>query len=191
MYQKEKAPYEERYSRVMKYFGVFLAIALIGSITIIGFLPEEVSCALERNYWFTVLWPPNLVNKTILQVNHGNLDICRVIPATSWSAAMGILMFLDRVIFEYFYNERREIIGVKGPIILLIIAISLILPQNPLNPTVIVHTKSFFSINTNSFSFISEIKLIFFAFIAFFFAAEGGSYILIHLRATHDEKIKK
>jgi hypothetical protein len=167
---------------------VFFSFDALGFVTIAHVIPESIACRMEENYWFIVLWPTNISNRAILEAAPGgNLNACRMISATAWSAAVGIAMFFIRALFELYYNERRNFLKIKAPIMLFSIGMFAYLP-NPFNPTIIDYGRRVFSINIHFPRIVSETELLAFSFGTFFILSECFAVALVYTRSKIDAR---
>jgi hypothetical protein len=188
---KQKGPYDGRYyGRVFPSMAIYAVLSTLGYFIIVAVLPENMACALDNVRWFVALWPANFANEKILVSLNGTLDSCRVIPATAWSASIGILMLFDRIVYEIRYNERRRFVGMMLPFMYFCGALLLFAPES-LNPTIIGDSNSFYSVSFKHPDLVTNFQLLVFSFGTFFLLSECVAFTLIYIRSKIDDWTRK
>ena len=183
------APYERRYKIVFKTYFLFIGMFVLGSWFIIPNLPHNLACALKDTPWIVALWPSNRLNIQVLsEVPDTTLDVCTLIPSVSWAALVGIFLLFWRIIFEWRFNERRRVLGLKGPAILSSVAIWSIFSGIIFDIPEIIHNKSLFAPNFYSWNILATLKLSLLAFSVSIFLAESYSILLIYVRSYLDAR---
>ncbi len=103
--------YRQRYRIIAPFYIVIFILFVAGSLIAIPFfIPRETVCFISEQEWFRGLWGPNHQYAEVLKQNsYSKIDACKLIAATSWGSALGILLFSIRMIIEFIQRESQII----------------------------------------------------------------------------------
>lgn len=184
MSQPKNYVYEERFRIFLLILLFFFVVDVVGFVFIVAVVSEEFACHLNGMDWFVELWPPNAINTEILRAHPAaKLDICRVIPATAWSAAVGIAMLLALVLFDIIHKRERMLFrNIHIPLALLFAGIFMMLPIKTIGPSVIEYGRAAYSINIRYPIHFIESGLLILSFIPFYVISMSLIFLMAHVR---------
>ena len=114
------------------YLSTFFLFVL-GSWVVIPFaLPQEFACKLSKIEWFKDLWRSNRQYEEVLSINSiffttTRINLCKLITGCSWGAALGMVVFVGRMLIELIYWEKKLIAGFSKLTRFIVFAVLLLL----------------------------------------------------------------
>jgi hypothetical protein len=99
--------FQKRGRLIIRFYIPVFILFVIGSLIAIPFIiPRETVCFISEQEWFRGLWGPNHQYAEVLKQNsYSKIDSCKLIAATSWGSALGITIFIVRMIIEFKFRE--------------------------------------------------------------------------------------
>jgi len=99
--------FQKRGRLIIRFYIPVFILFVIGSLIAIPFvIPRETVCFISEQEWIRGLWGPNHQYAEVLAQNsYSKIDSCKLIAATSWGSALGITIFIVRMIIEFKFKE--------------------------------------------------------------------------------------
>ena len=188
--------YKRRYVSMLPLYLSIFFLFVLGSWVVIPFaLPQEFACELSKIEWFKDLWRSNHQYEEVLSINSiffttTRINLCRLITGCSWGAALGMVVFVGRMLIELIYWEKKLIAGFSKLTRFIVLAVLLLLTLSgigwlPYSDGMTLSTSKDFQLYSLSV-FSNPIKvyifLSFYSFFCFVFLSEIVSLIMIAIR---------